>query len=297
MIARLSRFASDNPRRLAVLMCLAVAVIGTILMVVSAIADWQELMHPDAFAFPPDPNHPDNPHVSVITTIKDFDPLAGSSRNGVQVMLEYYGAACPQNKLALPENRKTIEFNGPLKLKADSAYSNFFTSGQAQVVTLDMKIDRPIIWYPFDRYTINLPTAIVPSFVPSSNYAPPGCAVSAPHPQAIVSLQIESRLSAVLARGINGGIVLERPRLLRLITILLALVTFIFLVFLAFQRDVTALMWQSLGFFATVWAARNILLTNVTVFPVVVDYVSIYVYFLAALILIAKWLLAVRATR
>jgi len=30
---------------------------------------------------------------------------------------------------------------------------------------------------------------------------------------------------------------------------------------------------------------------------VVVDYVSIYVYFLAALILIAKWLLAVRETR
>ncbi len=84
-------------------------------------------------------------------------------------------------------------------------------------------------------------------------------------------------------------VILERPRILQAMALILLVVSFVGLVYLAVEADKTKRMLQVLGFFGTLWAVRNILLTGVTVFPIGIDYLILGLFLLAAMMLMFRF--------
>jgi hypothetical protein len=84
--------------------------------------------------------------------------------------------------------------------------------------------------------------------------------------------------------------VLVREQFLRLFTIYIYSLAFIFLIYIGFRRNTQELLLQSLGYFAALWGIRNIISGKVEIFPTIIDYLTLILFTLLLLIIIGRLL-------
>jgi hypothetical protein len=84
--------------------------------------------------------------------------------------------------------------------------------------------------------------------------------------------------------------VLVREQFLRLFTIYIYSLAFIFLIYIGFRRNTQELLLQSLGYFAALWGIRNIISGKVEIFPTIIDYLTLILFTLLVLIIIGRLL-------
>ena len=176
-----------------------------------------------------------------------------------------------------------------IELKSNPRWAEVAGKGnftwQAQSITSSF-------WYPFDRYLLHVnPSLIVlkknDSDVDYGTY------------EYIETMEIELsapnlRMNATKRQVANSmedpyEIVLKRPLVLRILTIFAGLLVPAWLYFLYKSADTGSNAGKILAFFFGIWAYRETLLSGFSVFPIMLDYVTLTLAIVAVTIIILKW--------
>ena len=83
---------------------------------------------------------------------------------------------------------------------------------------------------------------------------------------------------------------LMREKFIRLFTLYIYSMAFIFLIYIGFRRSIQELLIQSLGYFAALWGIRNIISGKVEIFPTIIDYLTLILFTMLVLIIIGRLL-------
>jgi hypothetical protein len=83
---------------------------------------------------------------------------------------------------------------------------------------------------------------------------------------------------------------LMREKFIRLFTLYIYSIAFIFLIYIGFRRSIQELLIQSLGYFAALWGIRNIISGKVEIFPTIIDYLTLILFTMLVLIIIGRLL-------
>ena len=83
---------------------------------------------------------------------------------------------------------------------------------------------------------------------------------------------------------------LVRDNFLRMFTIYIYAVAFVFLIYIGFRRTIQELLPQSLGYFAALWGIRNIIAGKVDIFPTLIDYLTLMLFTMLVIIIIGRLL-------
>ena len=83
---------------------------------------------------------------------------------------------------------------------------------------------------------------------------------------------------------------LVRDNFLRMFTVYIYAVAFVFLIYIGFRRTIQELLAQSLGYFAALWGIRNIIAGKVEVFPTLIDYLTLMLFTMLVVIIIGRLL-------
>jgi hypothetical protein len=149
--------------------------------------------------------------------------------------------------------------------------------------------DPSVFWYPFDRYTLQVdPQLLRPQLG--------GWWETMRLNQFYLDLSGQNlRFHAPIQQSsdINQNqyiFQLERPAVLRAIVLIAAMLSVIWLVFLATAADPKETIGSIVTFFLGVFALRSTLLGTVTVFPTLIDYASLALYTTAITIILVRWL-------
>ena len=146
-------------------------------------------------------------------------------------------------------------------------------------------------YYPFDRYVLH----VNPELVQLSDSG-----IYPVHPINHLETDFsnsnfvpERRQLAVAARDYQSDryeITLQRPALLRTLTIVVAALLLIWLAYLVWAAKPGENAGQIVTLFVGVFSIRSSLLSGAPVFPSLIDYCALAVYLSAALIVLIKWL-------
>lgn len=83
---------------------------------------------------------------------------------------------------------------------------------------------------------------------------------------------------------------LVREKFIRLFTVYIYSIAFIFLIYIGFRRNIQELLLQGLGYFAALWGIRNIISGKVEIFPTIIDYLTLVSFTMLVLIIIGRLL-------
>jgi hypothetical protein len=155
-------------------------------------------------------------------------------------------------------------------------------------VMLTDRVSAKEIWYPFDSYEVLLfPRACVNN---SGGACIPPDNASIDTFEAIVADQ--NFVGVVAASESTPGeykLVLSRKFFVRMVSIIFLVFSLIFLVYLVVAGDPKDLLPKSLGFFATLWGLRSLIVpSSVSVFPTIVDYCILTIFCLLFLLVFMK---------
>jgi hypothetical protein len=155
-------------------------------------------------------------------------------------------------------------------------------------VMLTDRVSAKEIWYPFDSYEVLLfPRACV-------NNSGGACTThdnaSIDTFEAIVADQ--NFVGVLTASESSPGaytLVLSRKFFVRMVSVIFLVFSLIFLVYLVAAGDPKDLLPKSLGFFATLWGLRSLIVpSSVSVFPTIVDYCILTIFCLLFLLVFMK---------
>jgi len=144
------------------------------------------------------------------------------------------------------------------------------------------------IWYPFDSYEMPIyPRACVNN----SGGACTGKDNTAI--DAFEAIVADQNFVGVLDnnKSTPGGytLTLSRKFFVRMVCVIFLVFSLIFLIYLVTAGDVKDLLPKSLGFFATLWGLRNLIVpSSITVFPTIVDYCILTIFCLLFLLVFMK---------
>jgi len=83
---------------------------------------------------------------------------------------------------------------------------------------------------------------------------------------------------------------LVRGKFIRLFTVYIYTIAFIFLIYIGFRRSTNELLIQSMGYFAALWGIRNIISGKIEIFPTIIDYLTLILFTMLVLIITGKLL-------
>lgn len=155
-------------------------------------------------------------------------------------------------------------------------------------VMLTDRVAAKEIWYPFDSYEVLLfPRACV-------NNSGGACTT---HDNASIdtfeAIVADQNFVGVLtaSESAQGAytLVLSRKFFVRMVSVIFLVFSLIFLVYLVAAGDPKDLLPKSLGFFATLWGLRSLIVpSSVSVFPTIVDYCILTIFCLLFLLVFMK---------
>jgi len=155
-------------------------------------------------------------------------------------------------------------------------------------VMLTDRVSAKEIWYPFDSYEVLLfPRACV-------NNSGGACTTqdnaSVDTFEAVVA---DQNFVGVLAASESAPgvyrLVLSRKFFVRMVSVIFLVFSLIFLIYLVTAGDPKDLLPKSLGFFATLWGLRSLIVpSSVSVFPTIVDYCILTIFCLLFLLVFMK---------
>jgi hypothetical protein len=83
---------------------------------------------------------------------------------------------------------------------------------------------------------------------------------------------------------------LVRGKFLRLFTVYIYSLAFIFMIYIGFRRSTKEVLGQGLGYFAALWGIRNIISGKVEIFPTMIDYFTLVLFTMLVLIIVGRLL-------
>ena len=140
-------------------------------------------------------------------------------------------------------------------------------------------------FYPFDRYSLSLLT--------EEELDTPGAVTNTP-PELLKVRLTNPRFTATdFVRSSQGGlpigfVILKRPWLLRILAVCLLVVALVFVSYLFTLKTPKDFLPGTLGYVAGVWGMRNIIATDAPMFPTIIDYVSMILLGIVAILVITK---------
>lgn len=154
-------------------------------------------------------------------------------------------------------------------------------------MTLGENLPASEIWYPFDSYEVEL----FPRACANNNGA-----CIAPDNTSIDSFEVimadQNFVGLLTAKDSPRGaftLRLSRKFFVRLVSIIFLVLSLIFLLYLGVAGDPKDLLPKSLGFFATLWGLRSLIVpSSITVFPTIVDYCILSIFCLLFLVVLRK---------
>jgi hypothetical protein len=162
-----------------------------------------------------------------------------------------------------------------------------FECGDMAVTTIT---DRPQIWYPFDQYNVTFsPLACVNNSGGACTSDDKGETVSIDSIQVSLGDQNFTASSLYSPNAKSYSLTLARRFFVRLVSIIFLVLSFVFMVYILIVGDPKDLLAKSLGFFATLWGLRSLIVpSSVNVFPTLVDYSILSIFCLFFLLVLLK---------
>jgi len=162
-----------------------------------------------------------------------------------------------------------------------------FDCGDMAVTTV---AERPQIWYPFDEYNVTFsPMACVNNSGGACTANDEGDLVSIDSMQFSLTDQNFTASSEYDPKTKSYSLTLARRFFVRLVSIIFLALAAVFLVYLLFAANPEDLLAKSLGFFATLWGLRSLIVpSSVNVFPTLVDYSILSIFCLLFLLVLLK---------
>jgi len=170
-----------------------------------------------------------------------------------------------------------------------TADGNKVSSGAFECADMTLGDNLPAseIWYPFDSYEVELFRRAC-----ANNNG----ACIAPDNTSIDSFEVimadQNFVGSLTAKSSAAGtfaLRLSRKFFVRLVSIIFLVLSLIFLLYLGVAGDPKDLLPKSLGFFATLWGLRSLIVpSSITVFPTIVDYCILSIFCLLFLVVLRK---------
>lgn len=175
-----------------------------------------------------------------------------------------------------------LRFEPRLQLSATATPQN--TAGW---LAIQFPFESQGFWYPFDDYQMNVRM----SFKRKSN-------------SAAIKLQVRNNIVDLILEPCSAqysfqerptqpnsfSISLRRHRFVRATAIILYLVAFAFLYYIARREEFSTVLANSLGYMASLWGIRQIIMGSARLFPTIIDLLTLLLYLAVVAIVAYKWI-------
>ncbi len=243
----------------------------------------------------------DDPFLIFVTlTVTDFNTLTSNATGTAHI--EIYPKDEHTSAEAMPTGSMTLDLLHYLPPNPGEKQSYLIEGGSVKPVDIsDLRhiSDVDFSWrasaqvlpflYPFDSYTLHL----YPELSQSTDTT--GVMISQVVDTATVNLETTSmrmQLTPLATTDRDGDpavVVLERPLAIRVVAVVVAVLAVIWLIYLAILAETNTFTGGIISFFVGVWGLRATLMSGVSIFPALIDYVVLAFSVVAVGIMLARW--------